>query len=191
MSALLTRDLDVILGSSRILHGISVSIEEGSAVAVLGANGSGKSTLIRAMMGIIPSARGTVEIFGHDITDRSRVPWKRMGYVPQRVAAASGVPATALEVLDQDPRGLGVLNLGEVVRDVGDIAQRVVPPLPQPDFEQRLGARHQLGRQGFFKAQQLVGRLDLDALARIQLNLGRRLGLGKNAAGEKFAGLVE
>ena len=99
MSALLTRDLDVILGSSRILHGISVSIEEGSAVAVLGANGSGKSTLIRAMMGIIPSARGTVEIFGHDITDRSRVPWKRMGYVPQRVAAASGVPATALEVV--------------------------------------------------------------------------------------------
>ena len=37
-------------------------------------------------------------------------------------------------------RGLGVVELGEVVRDVGDEAHRVVRPLPQPQLEQGLGA---------------------------------------------------
>ena len=45
-----------------------------------------------------------------------------------------------LDLLEQRGGRLRVVHLREVVRDVGDEAQRVVAPLPQPDLEQRLGA---------------------------------------------------
>lgn len=91
--------LDVTLGASQILHDISVSVLAGEAVALLGSNGSGKSTLVRACLGIIPASAGSVKLFGHDLSHPRSVEWDRIGYVPQRVSAASGVPATALEVV--------------------------------------------------------------------------------------------
>ena len=91
--------LDVTLGASQILHDISVSVTTGEAVALLGSNGSGKSTLVRACLGIIPPTAGSVKLFGQDLNQSRSVEWDRIGYVPQRVSAASGVPATALEVV--------------------------------------------------------------------------------------------
>ena len=101
------QDLSVVLGSSLILSGIDLRIEPGESVALLGANGSGKSTLVRTVLGLLPIRTGTVRLFGRDVTRRSSVPWRRVGYVPQRVGAAAGVPATALEVVRSgllDPR---------------------------------------------------------------------------------------
>mgnify|MGYP001670633142 CR=1 FL=1 len=68
-------------------------------MALLGANGSGKSTLVKAVLGLVPMAGGGIEVLGTSITRRRRVPWERIGYVPQRIGAGSGVPATALEVV--------------------------------------------------------------------------------------------
>ena len=101
------QDLSVVLGSSLILSGIDLRIEPGESVALLGANGSGKSTLVRTVLGLLPIRTGTVRLFGHNVARRSAVPWRRVGYVPQRVGAAAGVPATALEVVRSgllDPR---------------------------------------------------------------------------------------
>ena len=101
------QDLSVVLGSSLILSGIDLRIEPGESVALLGANGSGKSTLVRTILGLLPIRTGTVRLFGHNVARRSAVPWRRVGYVPQRVGAAAGVPATALEVVRSgllDPR---------------------------------------------------------------------------------------
>ena len=101
------QDLSVVLGSSLILSGIDLRIEPGESVALLGANGSGKSTLVRTVLGLLPIRTGTVRLFGRDVARRSSVPWRRVGYVPQRVGAAAGVPATALEVVRSgllDPR---------------------------------------------------------------------------------------
>ena len=101
------QDLSVVLGSSLILSGIDLRIEPGESVALLGANGSGKSTLVRTVLGLLPIRTGTVRLFGHIVARRSAVPWRRVGYVPQRVGAAAGVPATALEVVRSgllDPR---------------------------------------------------------------------------------------
>ena len=91
--------LSVVLGSTLILSGIDLTVTSGESVALLGANGSGKSTLVKTVLGLNPARTGSVRLFGHDVERRSRVPWSRIGYVPQRVAAASGVPATALEVV--------------------------------------------------------------------------------------------
>src|SRR5690606_10448683 len=84
---------------ARILQGVDLDVRGGEMVALLGANGSGKSTLVKALLSVVPVSRGSVAIFGTDVADRRRVPWRRVGYVPQRVGAASGTPATALEVV--------------------------------------------------------------------------------------------
>jgi zinc transport system ATP-binding protein len=79
------------------LHDVDVRVDAGEVVAVLGANGSGKSTLVKAVVGLLPLATGTLELFG---TPRERfADWTRLGYVPQRAGAATGVPATVREVV--------------------------------------------------------------------------------------------
>lgn len=87
----------VSIDGSHILRGIDLTVRPGEVVALLGANGSGKSTLVRALVGILPTTRGTVAIHGTPLG--RAVPWQRIGYVPQRVSASTGVPSTALEVV--------------------------------------------------------------------------------------------
>lgn len=74
-----------------------LQVVAGEVVAVLGTNGSGKSTLIRAALGLVPLASGTVTLFGTPL--RRFRDWKKIGYVPQRIGAGSGVPATVREVV--------------------------------------------------------------------------------------------
>jgi zinc transport system ATP-binding protein len=87
----------VVLGGRRILDDISVRIDEGEFVAVLGANGSGKTTLVRTLVGLNPLAAGSLTVFGTPL--RSFREWPRLGYVPQRLAVGGGVPATVGEVV--------------------------------------------------------------------------------------------
>lgn len=87
----------VAYSGRRVLHGVDLEVRAGEVLALLGANGSGKSTMVRALVGLLPVSRGEVRLFGtplprfHD--------WHRIGYVPQRITAASGVPATVQEVV--------------------------------------------------------------------------------------------
>ncbi|MEU4393159.1 metal ABC transporter ATP-binding protein [Kribbella sp. NPDC023855] len=90
-------DLSVDLGGRLVLRGADLQIRPGEVVAVLGTNGSGKSTLVRTMVGLLPAARGEVKVFGTPI--RRFRQWNRIGYVPQRITAAGGVPATVAEVV--------------------------------------------------------------------------------------------
>jgi zinc transport system ATP-binding protein len=90
-------DGTVALGGRPVLRGIDLAVAQGEVVAVLGANGSGKSTLVRTMMGLVPTVRGQVSLFGTPL-DRFR-DWKRIGFVPQRTTAAGGVPASVWEVV--------------------------------------------------------------------------------------------
>lgn len=93
--AVAVRGLTVELGGSVVLDGVNVEIRQGETVAVLGSNGSGKSTLVKSLVGLLPPASGRAEIFGAS----GKLPWRRIGYVPQRIGANSGVPATAAEVV--------------------------------------------------------------------------------------------
>ncbi len=62
-------DLSVSYGMVRALDGVAVEVRAGEAVAVLGPNGAGKSTLCKALLGLVPARRGTVEVDGVNITD--------------------------------------------------------------------------------------------------------------------------
>ena len=99
--------IDVVMGSTHILHQVSLTVERGESVALLGANGCGKSTLIKACLGLYPLADGDVQLFGASLSKRRQVPWMQVGYVPQRVSATAGVPATALEVVRSGLLGPG------------------------------------------------------------------------------------
>jgi zinc transport system ATP-binding protein len=89
--------LTVALGGAPIVRDVDLTVSAGEVVALLGANGSGKSTLVRALLGVVPPEHGTVRLLGEPLG--SAVPWERVGYVPQRVSAVTGVPSTACEVV--------------------------------------------------------------------------------------------
>jgi zinc transport system ATP-binding protein len=87
----------VVLGAKVALDGVDFTLAPGEVVVLLGPNGSGKTTLVRALLGLVGLGAGRVEICGHPPRDfRS---WERVGYVPQRATAATGIPASVEEVV--------------------------------------------------------------------------------------------
>ncbi len=79
-------DVSVELGSLPVLRGVDLALRPGEVIALLGGNGSGKSTLVRALLGLVPLTRGSVELFGTPLS-RFRS-WGAVGYVPQRSTTA-------------------------------------------------------------------------------------------------------
>src|SRR5262245_51000620 len=66
---IVVRDVEAGYGGVRVLHGVSLHVDEGETVVLLGTNGNGKSTLMKCIMGIVSPAAG--EIFLE--TDRGRI----------------------------------------------------------------------------------------------------------------------
>jgi branched-chain amino acid transport system ATP-binding protein len=63
------RDLHVRYGRIHAVRGVTLSVEPGEVVAVLGANGAGKSSLLKAILGLEPTAAGTVALDGTNVTN--------------------------------------------------------------------------------------------------------------------------
>jgi branched-chain amino acid transport system ATP-binding protein len=61
-------DIHTYYGESYILQGLSLKVEEGTAVALLGRNGMGKTTTIRSIIGFTPPRRGEVRFKGKNVT---------------------------------------------------------------------------------------------------------------------------
>jgi branched-chain amino acid transport system ATP-binding protein len=62
------RDLSVCFGTFYALSGVSIDIDQGEIVVLLGANGAGKSTLFRTISGLHAPVQGTVRLEGEDVT---------------------------------------------------------------------------------------------------------------------------
>lgn len=62
------RDLDLFYGDAQALEAISLDVERGRIVAIIGANGAGKTSLIRAIAGIEKPRAGRISFCGKDIT---------------------------------------------------------------------------------------------------------------------------
>ena len=62
--------LDVAYGRTQILFDVSIDVDEGEVLAVLGTNGAGKSTLLRVISGLAAPSAGSVVFDGDDITGR-------------------------------------------------------------------------------------------------------------------------
>ena len=72
-------------GGDPVIRDISVQVEPGQVVSLVGANGSGKSTLLKSLVGVIRMSAGTVTVGGRDLTGRPPEDIARagVGYVPQ------------------------------------------------------------------------------------------------------------
>jgi iron complex transport system ATP-binding protein len=64
---LLASDLVVARGGAEILHGVSVTVRAGEAVALVGPNAAGKSTLVRTLAGLLPVSSGVVRLDGRPL----------------------------------------------------------------------------------------------------------------------------
>ncbi|MBN8210332.1 metal ABC transporter ATP-binding protein [Bacillus sp. NTK071] len=78
-----------------VLQEITFDMPEGKLIGVVGPNGAGKSTLIKAILGLIPTASGTVEIYGKPYKSQRKL----VGYVPQRGSVDWDFPTNALDVV--------------------------------------------------------------------------------------------
>ena len=78
-------DVEVSYGSVRATHGISLAVEEGETLALVGSNGAGKSSTLKAIMGMAPVSRGRVRMNGADVTGLkpSQVVRLGVGYAPE------------------------------------------------------------------------------------------------------------
>jgi urea transport system ATP-binding protein len=79
------KNLNQYYGSSHTLRGVSLRLEKGRCLALLGRNGVGKTTLLKCLMGVLPVASGAVTLDGSEVTGMK--PHQRaalgMAYVPQ------------------------------------------------------------------------------------------------------------
>jgi len=85
MSILQIQDLSVHYGGIVALDGINFDVKGGSIVTLIGANGAGKSTTLRAIMGLVPTAAGSVIYRGEKITglDTRRIVEMGLVLVPE------------------------------------------------------------------------------------------------------------
>ena len=84
-AALEVEGLDVRYGTSQVLFGMSLSLEQGSTLALLGRNGAGKSTTMKAVAGFLPARAGRIRFGGRDVTGARPYALARLGlaYVPE------------------------------------------------------------------------------------------------------------
>ena len=79
------KEIHTFYGQSHILYDISLNIDSGEVVCLLGRNGAGKSTTLKSIIGIVPPRSGSIRFKGNDITGYRPFKIARMGigYVPE------------------------------------------------------------------------------------------------------------
>ena len=85
MSLLYIKDLKVSYGGIEAIKGISLTVEKGEIVTLIGANGAGKSTTLRAISGLLPLREGTITYDGQVISGQSpqKIVSEGIGMVPE------------------------------------------------------------------------------------------------------------
>lgn len=93
MAMLETKDLNAWYGASHTLHGVSIKVEQGEVVALVGRNGAGKTTTIRSIMGLMPKISGSMQFDGRDLVSLRAHDRYRLGlaYVPEERRIVPGL----------------------------------------------------------------------------------------------------
>ena len=85
MALLEARDIVAGYGETEILHGVSITVDTGEIVTIIGPNGCGKSTLMKSVIGLVNVGSGSVMFKGNEISNMPPEQIVRSGlcYVPQ------------------------------------------------------------------------------------------------------------
>ncbi|MFT6336038.1 MAG: ABC-type Mn2+/Zn2+ transport system ATPase subunit [Halioglobus sp.] len=97
MRTIEVKGLSVSYERKRVLTNIFVNVESSNVYGVIGPNGAGKSTLFKAILGLIDTNSGEVNVLGNDIAHVR----KRVAYVPQKDDVDWSFPATVMDVVMQ------------------------------------------------------------------------------------------
>lgn len=87
MTAATLDNVTIVLGARTVLSDVSLRIEAGEFVGVLGPNGSGKTTLMRAILGLIRPSAGTIQVLGQPMRRGNPA----VGYMPQSRRTVEGL----------------------------------------------------------------------------------------------------
>jgi zinc/manganese transport system ATP-binding protein len=154
LSALSFDKATIRLGGRDILSAASFVIEEGEFVGMLGANGAGKTTLMRAALGLVPVASGSIAVLGEPAT-RGNI---RIGYMPQNRGAMSHLRLTGFDVVASSAIGarFGFVRLDKATRreidwaldEVGarELAQRPIGELSGGERQRVLLSQALIGK---------------------------------------------
>jgi branched-chain amino acid transport system ATP-binding protein len=85
MALLELRDVDAFYGRVHVLHKVTVDVDAGEIVALIGSNGAGKTTTLRTISGLMHPAAGTITFGGRDIsrTPASKIVEAGIGHSPE------------------------------------------------------------------------------------------------------------
>lgn len=85
MSLLEIKDLNVHYGAIHAIHDVSLTVNEGEIVTLIGANGAGKTTILHTISGLHKATSGSVTMEGHDLikTEPSKIITLGMAHVPE------------------------------------------------------------------------------------------------------------
>lgn len=140
MPVLEVEHLTVRLGGTEVIRDLSLRVEAGAWVAVIGPNGSGKTVLFRALIGALPFD-GTIRW----------APGTRLGYVPQKLDLERDLPITGRDLLDARA-GLAAVPAGAIQRAVArvelspDVLGRPIGTMSGGQFQRLLVAFALLAR---------------------------------------------
>ena len=116
-------------GEAQVLRDLSLRVEAGEILCLLGRNGAGKTTTMQAIMGLLPLMSGRVMLDGEEVSalPAHRIPQAGLGYIPQGRRLFAGLSvAQNLEI------GLSVRRAGKGVREeVLDLFPRLRERLDQ------------------------------------------------------------
>lgn len=85
-------------GGAQALREVTLRVEPGERVGILGPNGGGKSTLLRIALGLLLPDSGSVSVFGRSATEARRA--RLIGYLPQRNEAELAFPLSARQAVE-------------------------------------------------------------------------------------------
>ena len=110
MAMLEVNDIHAYYGNIHALKGISLTVEEGEIVSLIGANGAGKSTTLRAISGLLPPRSGTITLQGEDLSKYKahEIVYKQVAMVPEgrgifaRLSVSENLDMGAFSRTDKD-----------------------------------------------------------------------------------------
>ena len=121
MKLLKVSGIETFYGKIQALKGVSLEVEQGKIVTILGANGAGKTTTMKTIAGLIRPKTGTIEFLGENVTGLrpDQLVKKGISLVPEGRAILSGM--TVMENLDM---GAYQRKDKEVEKDLEDVMKR-------------------------------------------------------------------